>query len=214
MIRSPGRVAAAPIAPSARNFHATGDYCTADAASSLIRVSTSRSAPPFCLPRALHLARSRLHSRPHTCVLRGETRRGARQCACGIGGRREGAHFAPGPLGWAARCCSRRARGVGGARHTQPRVVRGGDGRDRGTDGRRVRAVRASRRSTKPTKTLCDTKSLSPTLCRLLCEAPPCKTQAGRTRRGVAAGRLVAPHLPSEALPKCLAKKGATPAFG
>ena len=44
----------------------------------------------------------------------------------------------------------------------------------------------------------------------------PCKTQAGRTRRGVAAGRLVAPHLPSEAeaLPKCLAKKGATFAFG
>ena len=42
----------------------------------------------------------------------------------------------------------------------------------------------------------------------------PCKTQAGRTRRGVAAGRLVAPHLPSEALPKCLAKKGATPASG
>ena len=102
--------------------------------------------PAFCLPRALHLARSRLHSRPHTCVLSGETRRGARQCACGRGGPPRRGALRAWAAGWAARCCSRSARGVGGARHTQPRVVRGGNGRDRGTDGRRVRAVRASRR--------------------------------------------------------------------
>ena len=54
---------------------------------------------PACFPpRVVHRARSRLHSRPHTCVLSRETRRDARQCACGRGGCREGAHFAPGRL--------------------------------------------------------------------------------------------------------------------
>ena len=77
VIRSPGRVAAAPIAPSARTF-TTGD-CTA-VCRRRRRVITHQGQhftlrPAFCLPRALHRARSRMHSRPHTPMLSGDTRR-------------------------------------------------------------------------------------------------------------------------------------------
>ena len=102
VIRSPREGGSSTHRTQCPHFHATGDYVTI----MYCRVQTSlltqgqhcRLRPACFRPRALHLARSRLHSRPHTCVLSGETRRGARQCACGRGGRREGAHFTPWPL--------------------------------------------------------------------------------------------------------------------
>ena len=90
------------------HFHATGDWCTADAASS----GSALHAPHrLFLPRAVHLARSRLRSRPHTCVLSRETRRDAQQSAGGSGGRHEGTHSALAfaralAAGWPARCAA------------------------------------------------------------------------------------------------------------
>mmetsp|Transcript_21058 Transcript_21058/g.65269 ORF Transcript_21058/g.65269 Transcript_21058/m.65269 type:complete len:357 (-) Transcript_21058:36-1106(-) len=140
VIRSPGRVAAAPIAPSARIF--TRRATTVLQTSLLTQGQHCRLRPACFPPRVVHRARSCLHSRPHTCVLSRETR----QYACGRGGRREvrGALRA-----WAAwlggTLLQPQHAWRGRQRHTHPRVVRGA-GRDRGTDGRRVRAVRASRR--------------------------------------------------------------------
>ena len=108
--------ASSTVAPSAHTFArratvpAVTRYWSADALSS---ESALHAPHRLFLPRAVHLARSRLRSRPHTCVLSRETRRDARQYACWRGGRREGAHFALAfarrqVAGWPA-CCTARA---------------------------------------------------------------------------------------------------------
>ena len=136
VIRSPGRVAAAPIAPSARIF--TRRATTVLQTSLLTQGQHCRLRPACFPPRVVHRARSRLHSRPHTCVLSRETRRDARQYASGRGGRREGAHFALAfARAWAAagRCGSvslpqRSANGVGGG------ATHGRGGREGQREGR------------------------------------------------------------------------------
>ena len=76
VIRSPGRVRSTH-APSARIF--TRRATVLQSRRRVIRVSTATLRPAFSLPRAVHLARSRLHSRPYTSMLSRETRRDGRQ---------------------------------------------------------------------------------------------------------------------------------------
>ena len=98
--------ASSTVAPSAHTFArratvpAVTRYWSADALSS---ESALHAPHRLFLPRAVHLARSRMHCRPHTCVLNRETCRDARQFFPNRRPPRRGALRAW-AAGWAARC--------------------------------------------------------------------------------------------------------------
>ena len=129
--------ASSTVAPSAHTFArratvpAVTRYWSADALSS---ESALHAPHRLFLPRAVHLARSRMHCRPHTCVLNRETCRDARQFFPNRRPPRRGALRAW-AAGWAARCFSAARVAWVAAPHT----AEGRGGGDRGTEGQRVR---------------------------------------------------------------------------